>query len=47
MRLVIDTNQLQSPGFRNYLQRSPLNFAVFPDYVSMEGWYDERRTKVR
>jgi hypothetical protein len=38
VRLVVDSNQLQSPALREFLARSTSNFAVLPDFVSMEAY---------
>lgn len=35
-RKVVDTNQLRDPTLREYLASSRTNFAVLPDYTSME-----------
>ena len=36
MRNVVDSNLLQSAKLRDYLARSPRNFAVLTDYAAME-----------
>lgn len=36
--MVIDSNMLRSDGLRTYLSRSPRNFALLPDYASMEAY---------
>lgn len=36
MRVVIDTNALQSDELWAFLDLSPANIAVLPDYVVME-----------
>lgn len=38
MRLVIDSNQLQSPELREFLGRSLLNYAVLTDFAAMEAY---------
>jgi hypothetical protein len=38
MRKVIDSSMLQSAELRRYLKSSALNYAVLPDYVSMEAY---------
>lgn len=38
MRVVVDSNQLQSEVLRTYLAKSKSNFAVLTDYVSMEAY---------
>ena len=38
MKLVIDSNQLQTPQFREFLARSPNNLAVLPDFAAMEAY---------
>lgn len=38
MRMVIDSNQLQSLNLRQYLFASPSNYAVITDYCSMEAY---------
>lgn len=38
MRKVIDSNRLQSTELRSYLGTSASNYAVLPDYVSMEAY---------
>ena len=38
MRVVIDTNRLQSPELWGFLAMSPRNLAVLPDYVMMEAF---------
>ncbi len=38
MRLIIDSNQLQSEALRAYLAKSKSNFAVLTDYASMEAY---------
>lgn len=41
MRLVIDSNQLQTKELRDYLGRSPRNIAVLPDFAAMEAYNGE------
>lgn len=36
MKVVVDTNQLQSEALRAYLSKSKSNFAVLTDYAAME-----------
>jgi hypothetical protein len=38
MRKVVDSNFLQSEKLRDYLSKSPRNFAVLTDYASMEAY---------
>ena len=38
MRLVVDSNQLQTPELRAYLSTSTTNFAILTDYVAMEAY---------
>ena len=38
MKLVIDSNQLQTPEFLEFLARSPKNLAVLPDFAAMEAY---------
>lgn len=38
MRVVVDSNQLQSEVLRTYLAKSKSNFAVLTDYVAMEAY---------
>ena len=38
MKLVIDSNQLQTPQLREFLTRSPSNLAVLPDFAAMEAY---------
>lgn len=38
MKLVIDSNQLQTQALRDFLAKSRSNFAVLPDFVSMEAY---------
>ena len=38
MKLVIDSNQLQTLEFREFLARSPKNLAVLPDFAAMEAY---------
>ncbi len=38
MRLVVDSNRLQSDELRSYLAASPRNFAVLTDYAAMEAY---------
>ena len=38
MKLVIDSNQLQTSQFREFLSRSPSNLAVLPDFAAMEAY---------
>ena len=38
MKFVIDSNQLQTAALREFLSKSPNNFAVLPDFVSMEAY---------
>lgn len=38
VRMLIDSNALQSDMFRDYLARSANNFAVLNDYLSMESY---------
>ena len=38
MKLVIDSNQLQTSQFHEFLARSPNNLAVLPDFASMEAY---------
>jgi hypothetical protein len=38
MRKVVDSNFLQSEELRDYLSKSPKNFAVLTDYASMEAY---------
>lgn len=38
MKLVIDSNQLQTPQFREFLASSPNNLAVLPDFAAMEAY---------
>ena len=41
MRLVVDSNQLQSPALREFLRRSTSNRAVLPDFAAMEAYKDD------
>lgn len=38
MKLVIDSNQLQTQKLREFLARSPENLAVLPDFAAMEAY---------
>ncbi len=38
MRVIVDSNQLQSETLRGFLSKSKGNFAVLPDYVAMEAY---------
>ncbi len=38
MKLVIDSNQLRTQALRDFLGKSRSNFAVLPDFVSMEAY---------
>lgn len=38
MKLVIDSNQLQTLQLREFLARSPNNLAVLPDFLAMEAY---------
>ena len=41
MKLVIDSNQLQTSQLREFLARSPKNLAVLPDFAAMEAYKGE------
>jgi len=38
MNLVIDSNQLQTSQLQRFLENSPTNFAVLPDFSAMEAY---------
>lgn len=38
MKLVIDSNQLQTEQLRDFLGKSPRNIAVLPDFAAMEAY---------
>jgi hypothetical protein len=38
MRMVVDSNYLQSEALRDYLSASPENYAVLSDYAAMEAF---------
>ena len=38
MKLVIDSNELQTPRLREFLSSSPNNLAVVPDFAAMEAY---------
>ena len=38
MRIVVDSNFLQSERLRKYLSKSPANYAVLTDYAAMEAY---------
>ncbi len=38
MKLIVDSNRLQSDELRSFLSRSPKNVAVLTDYASMEAY---------
>lgn len=46
MRVVIDSNKLQSETLRSYLAKSVSNFAVLTDYAAMEAYKDDTLTSI-
>ena len=46
MRMVVDSNYLQCPELRQYLERSSENIAVLTDYASMEAYKGDTLTSI-
>ena len=46
MRKVVDSNYLQCPELRQYLERSSENIAVLTDYASMEAYKGDTLTSI-